>query len=197
MKTIHIHLSHVPARDAANPMPTSSVPGETLQQATARAACAWTRATQRGNKMLSMSVRELEDMIREFEGKGTFAAKAIVAGAKQMRAAKVRMGAARDAGHYGDWEVITSFVRKNKKTGKTQSPYGSAPPDPENWELVKVGYTVRNTRTGIVGIGRQPWATESEAVAWAKAHPNAPRGSPGDSAPARDAAACTCGKRHA
>jgi hypothetical protein len=50
-------------------------------------------AAARGLNMNGMSLLDLKDLIREFEGKGTQAAKDIVAAAKQMMAAKKRMGA--------------------------------------------------------------------------------------------------------
>lgn len=48
--------------------------------------------------MLGMGVADLEDIIAEFEPKPEFAAKVIVAAAKQMKAAKLRMGAPRAKG---------------------------------------------------------------------------------------------------
>lgn len=45
--------------------------------------------------MLGMSVPDLDELIREMDGKDAFAAKVTVAAAKQMRAARLRMGASR------------------------------------------------------------------------------------------------------
>ena len=50
-------------------------------------------AAQRGNNMVGMSVADLNDLVRLMEGKPTFAAKVTVIAAKQMIAAKKRMGA--------------------------------------------------------------------------------------------------------
>jgi hypothetical protein len=50
-------------------------------------------AAQRGNNMVGMSLVDLDDLIRLMEGKSDFAARVTVAAAKQMIAAKKRMGA--------------------------------------------------------------------------------------------------------
>jgi len=51
--------------------------------------------------------------------------------------------------------------------GRTASIYGSCPyvsdADKAHWAIKTVGYTVRNTKTGTVGIGRKPFATLDEA----------------------------------
>lgn len=54
-------------------------------------------AAARGNNMLGMSVSDLRSLIADMEGKDLFAAKVTVAAAKQMLAAKKRMGAAENA----------------------------------------------------------------------------------------------------
>ena len=54
-------------------------------------------SAQRGNNMVGMSIPDLKDLISSMEGKSTFASKAILTGAKQMLAAKRRMGASEDS----------------------------------------------------------------------------------------------------
>lgn len=53
-------------------------------------------AAQRGLNMVGMSLLDLKDLVREHEGKNVFASKVIVVAAKQMIAAKSRMGARDD-----------------------------------------------------------------------------------------------------
>lgn len=54
--------------------------------------------------------------------------------------------------------------------GRRASLYGSVPwtseEDKNNWKIEIVGFTVQHKKTGIVGIGRKPWATYDEAYAW-------------------------------
>jgi len=70
------------------------------------------------------------------------------------------------------YEVIESR-RWQRDDGTTASLYGSVPwvSDAERarWAIVTVGYTVRDNQRGTVGIGRAPWATQSEAQAWVDA----------------------------
>ena len=69
------------------------------------------------------------------------------------------------------YEVIESrrWVRDD---GRTASPYGAAPWVPESerdrWAIQTVGFTVRDTQSGTVGIGRAPWPTREAAQAWAE-----------------------------
>ena len=53
-------------------------------------------AAASGLRMTGKSVSELEDIMRQHEGKEMFASKAIYLAAKQMKAAKLRMGARRE-----------------------------------------------------------------------------------------------------
>lgn len=70
------------------------------------------------------------------------------------------------------FEIIPSKRWVNHETGQTASIYGSVPyvtiRDKFNWSIEVRGYTVRNTKTGVVGIGRAPWKTEAEAEEWLK-----------------------------
>ena len=54
--------------------------------------------------------------------------------------------------------------------GRTASIYGACPyvsdADKANWTIKAVGFTVRNMKTGTVGIGRKPFATFDEAAQW-------------------------------
>ena len=54
--------------------------------------------------------------------------------------------------------------------GRTASIYGACPyvseADKADWAIKAVGYTVRNMKTGTVGIGRKPFATFDEAAQW-------------------------------
>lgn len=52
-------------------------------------------AAQRGLNMLGMSAHDLRKLIDEMASKNTFAARVISMGAKQMLAAKLRMGASK------------------------------------------------------------------------------------------------------
>lgn len=62
-------------------------------------------------------------------------------------------------------------------TGRTASPYGSAPWLSENersaWTLEVVGWTIKHP-DGTIGIGKPPFADKAAAQAWADAHPNFP-----------------------
>jgi hypothetical protein len=68
------------------------------------------------------------------------------------------------------YEIIPSKHWVNQETGQTASLYGSVPYLTERekfqWAIVQRGYTVRNIKTGVVGIGRLPWKTEAEAIEW-------------------------------
>ncbi len=59
-------------------------------------------------------------------------------------------------------------------SGKQASIYGSVPwlSDAEKalWTVKTVGWTVENTRTGQVGIGRAPWTTKEEADHFCATH---------------------------
>lgn len=70
------------------------------------------------------------------------------------------------------FEIIPSKRWVNHETGQTASIYGSVPyvtiRDKFNWSIETLGYTVRNIKTGVVGIGRAPWKTEVEAEEWLK-----------------------------
>jgi hypothetical protein len=54
--------------------------------------------------------------------------------------------------------------------GRTASVYGAVPylteAEGRTWSVVPVGYTIYNLVTGTRGIGRAPFATEAEALAW-------------------------------
>jgi len=71
------------------------------------------------------------------------------------------------------YQVIESRMWK-RDDGRTASIYGACPwtssPEKSRWTMVIVGWTVRDTRLGTIGIGRLPWSTESEARAWADSH---------------------------
>jgi hypothetical protein len=73
------------------------------------------------------------------------------------------------------YEVIES-KRWQNNAGRTASIYGAAPylsqsqRVAEEWQIVTVGYTVRNLSDGTVGIGRVPWTTREEAQAWVDKH---------------------------
>jgi hypothetical protein len=66
-----------------------------------------------------------------------------------------------------NFEIIESKHWKHTN-GMTASIYGSCPwvsdADRHNWVLEVVGYTVRNVKTGTVGIGRKPFKTHAEAL---------------------------------
>jgi hypothetical protein len=70
------------------------------------------------------------------------------------------------------FEVIPSKQWINSETGQTASIYGAVPylseSEKAQWSVAVRGYTVRNLKTGAVGIGRMPWKTEEEALAWIK-----------------------------
>ena len=69
------------------------------------------------------------------------------------------------------YEVVESKRWKNHVTGETASIYGAVPwtrsADEGAWSMETVGWTVRNTRTNTVGVGRVPWGTRTEAQQWA------------------------------
>ena len=70
------------------------------------------------------------------------------------------------------YEVIPSKVLV-RDDGATASPYGSCPWTSEaeraRWSTKDAGWTVRDNRTGAVGIGRRPWQDRGEADSWADA----------------------------
>ena len=67
------------------------------------------------------------------------------------------------------YEIIES-KRWKHVNGSTASIYGACPwmseSDRKNWSLEIAGYTLRNVKTGVVGIGRKPFATYAEALAF-------------------------------
>jgi hypothetical protein len=68
------------------------------------------------------------------------------------------------------YEIIESKHWKHV-SGRTASIFGSVPyvndADAENWQIVIAGWTVRDNRSGTVGIGRKPFQTREEAQAFA------------------------------
>ena len=68
------------------------------------------------------------------------------------------------------YEVTRSTIWL-RDDGATASPYGAVPwltpSEAARWVMKADGWTVRNPRTGQVGIGQPPCATEAEAVALA------------------------------
>lgn len=52
-------------------------------------------AAQRGLGMLGMDIHDLRALVKEMSTRDTFAARVIAMGAKQMLAAKLRMGASK------------------------------------------------------------------------------------------------------
>lgn len=67
----------------------------------------------------------------------------------------------------GHIEIIPARILVNKFTGRKVSPYG-AHPGGEGWELQTEGWTWKDVRTGSIGMGRRPVATEEEAIEMAK-----------------------------
>ena len=68
------------------------------------------------------------------------------------------------------WEVIESKLWQHKETGAKVSIYGALPWGPgaseavkAKWEIVSVGWTVRNPLTNEVGVGRPASKTRDEA----------------------------------
>ena len=65
------------------------------------------------------------------------------------------------------FEIIES-KRWKHSTGMTASIYGAVPwtseADRHNWSIEIVGYTLRNIKSGTVGIGRRPFKTHAEAL---------------------------------
>jgi hypothetical protein len=65
------------------------------------------------------------------------------------------------------FEIIESKHWRHS-AGMTASLYGAVPwtseADRQNWSVQVVGYTLRNIKTGTVGIGRKPFKTYEEAV---------------------------------
>jgi hypothetical protein len=64
------------------------------------------------------------------------------------------------------YEVTESRRLRNKVSGEvfglfTALPYGAV----ADWEAVTVGWTVLDTHTGTVGVGRAPFASRAEAAA--------------------------------
>jgi hypothetical protein len=76
------------------------------------------------------------------------------------------------------YEVIPSR-RWQSAAGRTASIYGAVPyrSDAEKardgWQVVTVGWTIRDNDRGTVGIGRAPFATRADADAWAAARAGA------------------------
>jgi hypothetical protein len=71
------------------------------------------------------------------------------------------------------YEAVPHRVWKHI-SGKTASIYGSVPyysdEQAAEWEVVTMGWTIRNHRNGTTGICRPPFATEAEAQAWCDEH---------------------------
>lgn len=90
--------------------------------------------------------------------------------AKKAESLVNRFTGAKDDDTGYPYEVIESR-RWQGPGGREASIYGAVPytnpAEKSQWKVVTVGYTVRNQRTGSVGIGRPPWKTRSEAQAWA------------------------------
>lgn len=68
------------------------------------------------------------------------------------------------------YEVIESKVWRHDD-GRTASIYGAVPFHSERerkfWQVETRGWTVRNTKTGVVGVSLPPWKTREEALEWA------------------------------
>jgi hypothetical protein len=66
-----------------------------------------------------------------------------------------------------DFEIIES-KRWKHSSGLTASIYGAVPwtseADKNNWTIETIGFTLRNIKTGTVGIGRKPFETYQDAV---------------------------------
>jgi len=69
--------------------------------------------------------------------------------------------------------IVETALRWVCTDGRTASVYGAVPyyteAEGRTWSVVPVGFTIYNTATGTRGIGRPPFATEAEGVAWIKA----------------------------
>jgi len=61
-------------------------------------------------------------------------------------------------------QVIPAEVWQHKVDGRHVSIYGASPYPKDEWEIVQVGWTWRNSN-GTVGLGRVPAKTRKEAVA--------------------------------
>jgi len=65
------------------------------------------------------------------------------------------------------YETVTAKSWKNTRTGATASIYGAVPytnsKDEPDWEIIDVGFTVRDNKTMRVGIGKPPYETKAEA----------------------------------
>lgn len=72
-------------------------------------------------------------------------------------------------------EVIESRRWRNIKDGRTASIYGSVPyqsdAEKAEWTIEVTGWTVKHP-DGTTGLGRPPFETQAEALAWVAAHPN-------------------------
>lgn len=70
------------------------------------------------------------------------------------------------------YEVIRAYVWR-ADNGATASIYGAVPYRSEHdklqrgWRMVDIGWTVRNPRTGQVGVGKPPCKTFAEACEFA------------------------------
>lgn len=69
------------------------------------------------------------------------------------------------------YEVIES-KQWQSDDGRTASIYGSVPWKNENdkkkWKIVTVGYTIRDNKSGTVGMGRRPFSDKSDAEKYAE-----------------------------
>lgn len=64
---------------------------------------------------------------------------------------------------------IASYIWK-RDDGMKASIYGACPwtsaAEEPRWKMVMTGWTVRDMKTGTVGIGKIPWDTKADAEAW-------------------------------
>ena len=67
------------------------------------------------------------------------------------------------------FEVIESKIWR-RDDGAVASIYGALPwasdSEKPRWSIVVRGFTVRNTVSGVVGVGRIPWPDKASAHAW-------------------------------
>ena len=94
-------------------------------------------AAARGLRMTGMSPSELDDLAREHEGKPLFASKVIYLAAKQMAAAKRRMGA-RDVVAAVDAAVAGISDRRRRARDAFEGPHRKVE-TVNGWDIVEVG----------------------------------------------------------
>jgi hypothetical protein len=70
------------------------------------------------------------------------------------------------------YTVLQAWHWLNRVTGATASIHGALPSydDDPDWILRSDGFTLRNPHTGVIGIGRRPFATKAEAELYAAQH---------------------------